>query len=149
MVHGAYVGLSDRFRLTCHFTGQASEGTSFRAVTMLRAQILVDNCPNSLACRSGVRRCEYPHRKTVLEHRTGCLRDQLVLAIEVCIETAMSQTQLSHQRSDSRALHPVTAELLSSLLQEAVMGLFFVLARVAHGYMIVIMHNLMHFVFPS
>src|SRR5262249_14337161 len=133
MVHGAYVGISHRFRLARHFTGQASECTRFRAVTMLRAEIVVDNGPNSLSFRSGFRRCEHPTRKTVLEHRTRCLRDQLVLAIEVCIETAMSQTQLSHQRSDSRALHPVTPELLSSLLQEPVMGLIFVLARVAHS----------------
>src|SRR5207245_5008499 len=132
MVHGAYVGISHRLWLTRHFTGQASECTSFRAVTMLRAQIVGDNGPNCLAFRSGFRRCEYPHRKTVLEHRTGCLRDQLVLAIEVCIETAMSQTQPSHQRSDSRALHPVAPELLSSLLQEPFMGLILVLARVAH-----------------
>src|SRR5579864_3771303 len=132
MVHGAYVRLSDRFRLTCHFTGQASEGTSFRAVTMLRAQILVDNGPNSLVFRSGFRRCEYPLRETVLEHRTGRLRDQLVLAIKVCIETAMSQTQPPHQRSDSRAPHPVAPELLSSLLQEPFMGFILVLARVAH-----------------
>src|SRR5215471_16311065 len=128
MVHGAYVSLSHGFRLTRHFTGQAGECTSFRAVTMLRAPIVVDNGQNSPAFRSGFRRCEHPHRKTVLEHRAGCLRDQLVLAIEVCVETAMSQTQLSHQRSDSRALHPVTPELLSSLLQEAAMGFFFVLA---------------------
>src|SRR6516164_11381616 len=132
MVHGAYVGTSHRFRLTRHFTGQASECTSFRAVTMLRAQIVVDNCPNSLAFRSGFRRCEHPPRKAVLEHRAGCLRDQLVLAIEVCIETAMSQTQLSHQRSNSGALDPVTPELLSRLLQEPVMGLILMLARVAH-----------------
>src|SRR5215813_3396539 len=133
MVQGAYVCLSHRSRLTRHFTGQASECTSFRAVTMLRAQIVVDNGPNSLAFRSGFRRREHPPRKTVLEHRAGCLRDQLVLAIEVCIETTMSQTQLPHQRSDSRALHPATPELLSSLLQEPVMGLIFVLARVAHS----------------
>src|SRR5713226_2168665 len=132
MVHGAYVGISHRSRLTRHFTGQASECTSFRAVTMLRAQILVDNRPSSLAFRSGFRRCEHPPRKTVLEHRAGCLRDQLVLAIEVCVETAMSQTQLSHQRSDSSALHPATPKLLSSLLEEPVMGLISVLARVAH-----------------
>src|ERR1700746_3267340 len=100
MVHGAYVRLSDRFRLTCHFAGQASEGTSFRAVTMLRAQILVDNGLNSLVFRSGFRLCEYPLRKSVLEHQASCLRDQRVLAIEMCIETAMSQPQLSHQRSD-------------------------------------------------
>src|SRR5262249_49925468 len=130
---GAYVCLSHGFRLTRHFTGQASECTSFRAVTMLRTQIVVDNGSNSLAFRSGFRRCEHPHRKTVLEHRAGCLRDQLVLAIEVCVKTAMSQTQLSHQRSNSRALHPVTPELLSSLLQEPVMGLVFVLARLAHS----------------
>src|SRR5215831_20675360 len=100
---------------------------------MLRAQIVVDNDPNSLPFRSGFRRCEHPPRKTFLEHRAGCLRDQLVLAIEVRIETAMSQTQLSHQGSDSRALHPVTPELLSSLLQKPVMGLIFVLARIAHS----------------
>src|SRR5215469_16430680 len=133
MVHGAYVGTSHRFRLTRHFTGQASECTSFRTVTMLRAQIVVDNCPNSLAFRSGFRRREHPPSKTVLEHRSGCLRDQLVLAIEVGIETAMSQTQPTHQRSNSRASHPVTSELLSSLLQEPIMGLIFVLARVAHS----------------
>src|SRR5262249_4892306 len=128
MVQGAYVGISHRFRLTRHFTGQAGEWTSFRAVPMLWAQILGDNGPNCLALRSGLRCCEHPPRKSVLDHRAGGLRDQLVLAIEVCIETAMSQTQPSHQRSDSRALHPVTAELLSSLLQEAVVGLFFVSA---------------------
>src|SRR5215472_10387290 len=128
MVHGAYVGTSHRLRLTRHFTGPASKCTSFRAVTMLRGQIVVDNCPNSLAFRSRFRRCEHPPRKTVLEHRAGCLRDQLVLAIEMCVETAMSQTQPPHQRSDSRALDPVTTELLSSLLQEAAMGFFFVLA---------------------
>src|SRR5712691_764251 len=133
MVHGAYVGISHRFRLTRHFTGQASECTSLRAVTMLRAQIVGDKGPNCFAFRSSFRRCEHPPRKTVLEHRASCLGDQLVLAIEVCIETAMSQTQLSHQRSDSRALHPVTPELLSSLLQEPVMGLIFVLVRVAHS----------------
>src|SRR5215831_16015924 len=133
MVHGAYVGISHRFRLTRHFTGQASECKYFRAVTMLRAQIVVDNCPNSLAFRSGFRRREHPPRKTVLEHRAGCVCDQLVLAIEVCIKTAMSQTQLSHQRSNSRAPDPVTPELLSSLLQEPVMGLILVLARVAHS----------------
>src|SRR5215472_16436529 len=116
MIHRAYVSISHRFRLTRHFTGQASECASFRAVTMLRAQIEVHNCPNSLAFRSGFRRCEHPPRKIVLEHRAGCLRDQLVLAIEVGIETAMSQTQLSHQRSNSRAVDPVTTELLSSLL---------------------------------
>src|SRR5215471_5270630 len=133
MVHGAYVSLSHGFGLTRHFTGQASERTSLRAVAMLRAQIMVDNGPNSLAFRSGFRRCEHPHRKTVLEHRAGCLCDQLVLAFEVCIETAMSQTQLSHQRSDSRALNPITPELLGSLLQKPVMGLIFVLAGVAHS----------------
>src|SRR5437773_5123096 len=132
MVQGAHVGISHRFRLTRHFTGQAGECTSFAAVTMLRAQIVGDNGPNCLALRSSFRCCEHPPRKSVLEHRAGCLRDQLVLATEMCIETAMSQTQLSHQRSDSRALHPVTPELLSSLLQEPVMGLTFVLARVAH-----------------
>src|SRR5215469_9717474 len=134
MVHSADVGPSHRFRLTCHFTGQGSECTSFRAVTMLWAQIVVDNGPNSLAFRSGFRRCEHLPRKTVLEHRSRCLRDQLVLAIEVGIETAMSQTQLSHQRSNSGALHPVTPKLLSSLLQEPVVGLIFVLARVAHNF---------------
>src|SRR6266851_7063950 len=133
MVHGAYVGISHRFRLTRHFTSQASECASLRAVTMLRAQIVVDDGPNSLAFRSGFRRCDHPPRKTFFEHRAGCLRDQLVLAIEVRIETAMSQTQLSHQRSDSRALHPPTPELFSSLRQEPVMGLVFVLARVAHS----------------
>src|SRR3989442_15287824 len=132
MVHGAYVGISHRFRLTRHFAGQASECTSFGVVTMLRAQIVVDNGPNSLAFRSGFRRCEHPPPKTVLEHRARCLRDQLLLATEVCIETAMSQTPLSHQRSDSRALHPVTPELLSSLLQEPAIALTFVLARAAH-----------------
>src|SRR5215469_4718807 len=132
MVHSADVGPSHRFRLTCHFTGQGSECTSFRAVTMLWAQIVVDNGPNSLAFRSGFRRCEHLPRKTVLEHRAGCLRNQLVLATEMRIETAMSQTQLSHQRSNSRALDPVTPEPLSSLLQEPIMGLIFVLARVAH-----------------
>src|SRR5215831_17868098 len=101
---------------------------------MLRAQIVVDNDPNSLAFRSGFRRCEHPPRKIVLEHRAGCLRDQLVLAIEVGIKTAMSQTQMSHQRSNSRALDPITPELLSSLLQEPVMGLLFVLTRVAHKF---------------
>src|SRR5215469_6364729 len=132
MIHRAYVSISHRFRLTRHFTGEASECASFSAVTMLWAQIVIHNCPNSLAFRSGFRRCEHQPRKIVLEHRPGCLRDQLVLAIEVCIETAMSQTQLSHQRSNSRALHPVTPELLSSPLQEPIMGLIFVLARVAH-----------------
>ena len=73
---------------------------------------MVDKDPNSLAFRSGFRCCEHPPRKTFLEHRAGCLRDQLVLAIEVGIETAMSQTQLSHQRSDSRALHPPYAGTL-------------------------------------
>src|SRR5438132_13284617 len=118
MVHGAYVGISQRFRLTRHFAGQASECTSFGVVTMLRAQIVVDNGPNSLAFRSGFRRCEHPTRKTVLEHRAGCLRDQLVLATEVCIETAMSQTQLSHQMSNYRSLHPVSPELISRSLHE-------------------------------
>src|SRR6267142_966881 len=134
MVHGAYVGISHRFRLTRHFTGKASECTSFTAVAMLRAQIVGDNGLNCLAFRSGFRCCEHPLRKSVLEHRARCLHDQLVLAIEMCIKTAMSQTQPSHQRSDSRALHPVTSELLSSPLQEAVMGLFFVLAGVAHSF---------------
>src|SRR5215467_14814752 len=128
MVQGAHVGISHGFRLTRHFTGQPGECTSFAAVTMLRAQIVCNNCPNCLALRSGFRCCEHLPRKSVLEHRAGGLCDQLVLAVEVCIETAMSQTQPSHQWSDSRALYPVTAELLSSLLQEAVMGLFFVSA---------------------
>src|SRR5215471_10428325 len=116
MVHGAYVGISYRLRLARHFTGQPGDCTRCSAVTMLRTQIVVHNCPNSLASRSGFRRCEHPPRKIVLEHRAGCLRNQLVLAIEVGIETAMSQTQLPHQRSNSCALDPVTPELFSSLL---------------------------------
>src|SRR5262249_41774783 len=132
MIHCAYISISHRFRLTRHFTGQASECASCRAVTMLRAQIVVHNYPNSLAFRSSFCRCEHSPRKIVLEHRAVCLRDHLVLAIEVGIKTAMSQTQMSHQRSNSRSLDPIAPELLSSFLQKSVMGLIFVLARVAH-----------------
>src|SRR2546426_8612244 len=96
MVQGAHVGISHRFRLTRHFTGQAGECTSFAAVTMLRAQIVGDNGPNCLALRSGFRCCEHPPRKSVLEHRAGGLRDQLVLAIEVCIDRKSTRLNSSH-----------------------------------------------------
>lgn len=71
--------------------------------------------------------------RPLLEHLPDRGGDQVVLGLEVGVETTVGQADLGHHPGDSNSLRPVGADRLGGGLQDPLPRLFLVFGAIAHG----------------